>query len=196
MIYRPLDLPDPAAFVAHWQELARKNHLKGIYFIGQTPDADRELSAILQTGIDGVNTLRMHDYRRRWNPVKYALKRLCWNLSPYPKIVDYKDISRFFIAEEDSLENIFPSVLPNWDHSPRSGRGGSIIHGSSPRLFERNVRAALKAMESKQPEHQLIFIKSWNEWGEGNYMEPDLRFGRGYLEALKRAVENFPAEES
>ena len=196
MIYRPLDLPDPAAFVAHWQELARKNHLKGIYFIGQTPDADRELSAILQTGIDGVNTLRMHDYRRRWNPVKYALKRLCWNLSPYPKIVDYKDISRFFIAKEDSLENIFPSVLPNWDHSPRSGCGGSIIHGSSPRLFERNVRAALKAMESKQPEHQLIFIKSWNEWGEGNYMEPDLRFGRGYLEALKRAVENFPAEES
>ena len=190
MIYRPLELPDPAAFMEHWRRLARENGLEGIFFIGQTPNADRELAPILETGVDGVNTLRMHDYRRRWNPVKYALKRLWWNLSPYPKIVNYKDVSRFFIAGEDRRENVFPSVLPNWDHSPRSGRGGSIIHGSSPQLFERNVRDALNAVEAKQPDHRLIFIKSWNEWGEGNYMEPDLRFGRGYLEALKHAVES------
>jgi lipopolysaccharide biosynthesis protein len=34
-------------------------------------------------------------------------------------------------------------------------------------------------------EHRLIFIKSWNEWAEGNYMEPDLQFGHGYLEVLR-----------
>ena len=195
MIYRPLEMPDPTAFMEHWQKLARENGLKGIYFIGQTPNAKRDLKAILQTGVDGVNTLRMHDYRCRWNPVKYGLKRLWWNFSPYPKIVKYKDISRFFIAEEDRRENIFPSVLPNWDHSPRSGRGGSIIHGSSPQLFEHNVREALAAVAGKQPDHRLIFIKSWNEWGEGNYMEPDLRFGRGYLKALKRAIDAVSAGE-
>ena len=146
--------------------------------------------------MDGVNTLRMHDYRKHWNPAIYALKRLWWSVSPYPKIVNYKDISRFFVAEEDKSDNVFPSVLPNWDHSPRSGRGGSIIHGSSPQLFEQSVREALSAVVSKQPEHRLIFIKSWNEWGEGNYMEPDLRFGRGYLEALKRAAVNFTAAQS
>ena len=40
----------------------------------------------------------------------------------------------------------------------------------------------------KPAEHRVVFLKSWNEWAEGNYMEPDLRFGRGYLEALQTAL--------
>ncbi|MDE6878809.1 MAG: glycoside hydrolase family 99-like domain-containing protein, partial [Odoribacter sp.] len=39
--------------------------------------------------------------------------------------------------------------------------------------------------------HRLVFLRSWNEWGEGNYVEPDLKFGRGYLEALKEAIQEF-----
>ena len=36
---------------------------------------------------------------------------------------------------------------------------------------------------------KVVFIKSWNEWGEGNYMEPCLKYGHGYLEALKKALD-------
>jgi hypothetical protein len=37
---------------------------------------------------------------------------------------------------------------------------------------------------------QMLVIKSWNEWAEGNYLEPDLEFGRGWLEALARGLGN------
>jgi len=43
-------------------------------------------------------------------------------------------------------------------------------------------------VKQKSPENQIVFLRSWNEWAEGNYMEPDLKFGRGYLEALKDAL--------
>jgi hypothetical protein len=33
-------------------------------------------------------------------------------------------------------------------------------------------------------------LKSWNEWGEGNYMEPDLKYGKGYIKALRLAITN------
>lgn len=42
----------------------------------------------------------------------------------------------------------------------------------------------------KPKEERIVFLKSWNEWAEGNYMEPDLKFGRGYLEALLKAINN------
>jgi hypothetical protein len=43
-------------------------------------------------------------------------------------------------------------------------------------------------VENKETEHKIIFLKSWNEWGEGNYMEPDSVFGKQYLESLRQAV--------
>lgn len=48
----------------------------------------------------------------------------------------------------------------------------------------------LRSVSKKTGEHQIVILKSWNEWAEGNYMEPDLKFGRGYLEALNQAIIN------
>ena len=46
----------------------------------------------------------------------------------------------------------------------------------------------LEIVKGKSEEHRIIIINAWNEWGEGNYLEPDLKFGNGYLETLKDAL--------
>jgi hypothetical protein len=50
------------------------------------------------------------------------------------------------------------------------------------------VEKVLDSVGHKADEHKVVILKSWNEWAEGNYMEPDLKHGRGYLEALKEAL--------
>ena len=93
----------------------------------------------------------------------------------------------FLDRDEDTRENVFPSVIPNWDHTPRSGREGWIVTDSTPELFGKHLREAVEMVRGKAPEHRVILLKSWNEWAEGNYVEPDLKWGRGYLEVM-----NFP----
>jgi hypothetical protein len=61
-----------------------------------------------------------------------------------------------------------------------------IYINSTPEKFEKTITEALRLIEHKQPEHQILFLKSWNEWAEGNYVEPDLRFGHGYLDVLRK----------
>jgi hypothetical protein len=63
-----------------------------------------------------------------------------------------------------------------------------VLHGSTPELFGRHVREALQRVRRLEGGRRLVFIKSWNEWAEGNYLEPDQRHGRGYLEALSEAT--------
>lgn len=48
---------------------------------------------------------------------------------------------------------------------------------------------------SKINNKDFVFIKSWNEWGEGNYMEPDLKYGKGFIEALRRVVDKVLLDE-
>ncbi len=98
------------------------------------------------------------------------------------------------ITDDAYREEVIPLIAPNWDHSPRSGRSAIILKDSEPEYFYELCLKALKYVKNKSESHKLIFIQAWNEWGEGNHMEPDLKYGRGYLEALKRAIETEKTE--
>lgn len=54
--------------------------------------------------------------------------------------------------------------------------------------FSKHVIQALYYIKDKPVDKQIAFVKSWNEWGEGNYMEPDMEFGKGRIKALKDAI--------
>jgi len=81
---------------------------------------------------------------------------------------------------------VYPCVYPNWDNTPRSGARGLVAHDSTPAAFERHVADAVDRLQVFEPERRLLFVKSWNEWAEGNHLEPDRRDGLAYLEALAR----------
>lgn len=88
-----------------------------------------------------------------------------------------------------SLEGVVhPGVMPAWDNSPRQPASGQIYHGSTPALFADWLRHAVERAGQHPAGEQLVFINAWNEWAEGAYLEPDLRFGYGYLEACAAAV--------
>lgn len=86
---------------------------------------------------------------------------------------------------------VFPGVCPGWDNSPRRQNGKALIlDGSTPDLFEMWVQQkVLKTDWSLIPE-KFLFVNAWNEWAEGNHLEPCQRWDKKYLEALKRALDN------
>ena len=55
----------------------------------------------------------------------------------------------------------------------------------------KHIKDIVNLVKDKETEHQIIFLKSWNEWSEGNFMEPDLRFGKMKIEAMKEALQEF-----
>jgi hypothetical protein len=83
------------------------------------------------------------------------------------------------------------SVFVRWDNTPRRGADGIVMVNSSPEAFGQELRSTATAL----PESQLLFINAWNEWAEGNYLEPDQEFGMAYLEALRRALQETEAHE-
>lgn len=190
MIYKPLADPEVLVFMETWKKLAVENGLRGIFFVGHHNDLKNSLEEIQNSGVDAVNTTRIGNYFLvKGSFFRKVYRKLNNLLRNVPLAYPYSLMSKYFIVEkQDIQEKVYPSIIPGWDHSARSGREGLVITNSTPHLFEQHVKQAINLVENKSPENKIIFIKSWNEWAEGNYMEPDLRWGKKYLEVFKRQV--------
>lgn len=186
-IYKPLAFEHLKEFMDQWNMLAKKEGLKGFYFVGQTYDTP-DIDIILSSGIDAVNIIRLWDGFKKQSKLVSKIARRWRMITNRPRIISYKKIWPILVSDREKQENIIPTIIPNWDHTPRSGAGGTVIEDCSPELFRKHVNQAVEIVSGKMAEHQLIFLKSWNEWGEGNYMEPDMIHGRGFIEALSSVV--------
>lgn len=190
MIYRPLEYSDVTVFMNKWQELATINSLPKFYFVGQAT-SDIDAKRILSLGFDAVNIVRKDDffknwkYKNKWQTFFNKFQRLL-GFAPYH--YNYAKISKFFVQKEgiETKENIFPTLIPNWDHSPRSGKRAVIFTNSTPENFRKHLKDILDITKNKK--QKIVFLKSWNEWGEGNYIEPDLKYGHGYLNVIKEEI--------
>lgn len=185
VVYRPLFIPNAREFIDCWQELAIENGLKGVYFVGIANDIVVEKQNLKDFGFDAVIPNRLSVAVGKLNSLTYRIKR---NILKKPLVFSYKSLIKKMTGIEDVDEDVFPMVMPNWDNSPRSGMKGLIIDQSTPELFQQHFCQILDKIELKAPENKVIFLKSWNEWAEGNYVEPDLVFGTKYLEVIKRCV--------
>lgn len=195
VVYAPLDIPNCKHFIDMWRKMANDAGLNGIHFVGLSGGWESNNQKILNLGFDALTI------GNQWNAETavnhgYILQMFKTKLRKYfPRIAPldtypYKKIIKNLFCDWDKKENGYPQIIPNWDRSPRGGRRAVIYTGSTPELFKQHVKDALKLVENKQPEHKIIFLRSWNEWAEGNYMEPDLKFGHGYLDALAEAVKD------
>jgi len=202
-IYKPFCLPDVSLIISMWQKLAKKEGLKGVYFVGFTSNVERDYHPLMESGFDGVHFQRIpeavehivkHQYIYR---LGRKLNRLGLNNRHIAQgVFDYSQYIQHLTKPTDVTENMYPVIIPNWDNSPRSGRKSQIVKNSTPELFRKHVKDVFCLLKQKPPEQRIVFIKSWNEWAEGNYLEPDNQFGRKYLEVLKEEIDHYEMEET
>lgn len=190
MIYKPLEFPDVVHFIQLWQKLAKENGLEGVYFVGQTPNI-RKKDMILSKGFDAINVVRLFEFVKYRSVKRKVIEKMKRKVFSLPFVFQYKDAMKYFVGKEDSDIKVHPSIIPNWDHTPRSGLGGHVYLDSTPELFGSHVKDVLQKIKNKPKDERIAFIKSWNEWGEGNYLEPDLKYGLAYLKKLKSVLKDF-----
>ena len=183
MVYRPLALPDGKAWTERWQQMAKEAGFNGLYLLGHALYAS-EVDAVIALGFDAVNVVPIGDTKRdKRLAVRHLPTFLRYVCGKVPLHYNYSTAIRVFASSVMRREEVVPTILPNWDHSPRSKNRAFIMDHSTPEAFREHVQAIRQIVDKKQ--NQLVMLKSWNEWGEGNYIEPDKRWGQQYLDVLR-----------
>jgi hypothetical protein len=189
-IYNPLQIPNVKAFLNCWNELAAKNGLNQIFFIARCNNI-KDAEFLINQGYDAIQTNWLGDAMTKSNKVKSywnRFSRKMLNSKINSNIWDYSKLYKFLINESNRKQNYFPTLLSGWDNSPRSGKSGYIFINYNPEVFEKHLRQAIDIVQNKDIEERFIFLKSWNEWAEGNYVEPEARYGWKFLTKLKENI--------
>lgn len=211
-IFDPYSFKDIRNFIEVWRNLAKENGVKGIHFIAicnntstmkrladgsikrvlpNTKSSAEVYKEMLSLGFDGLNSFgksrgEMLALGRIRRTVRFLLQK---NISWFPSLkYDYAKVTKHFFSPEDRWDNVYPTIMPQWDRTPRAGKHEGIYINSTPENFKKHIEEALEVIKEKPKEHKILFLRSWNEWGEGNYVEPDLKYGHKFLGAIKASV--------
>jgi 2-polyprenyl-3-methyl-5-hydroxy-6-metoxy-1,4-benzoquinol methylase len=180
LIYRVPQLPDPQRTAEIWRSEAQRLGFPDLYLCwveswGRPPGGPEKF------GMDATVGFMPHHRDQVYLPVEGARGH---------RFVDYLDGARSEMGRLWTPWKRFPSVMVQWDNTARRPFGATIFRDASPRLYEHWLRYTAASVATVRPEENYLFIVAWNEWAEGNHLEPDLRYGRAFLEATRAAMLN------
>ena len=194
LVYRTELLPEPARTADIWRSEVSKAGLGDLYLARVENFASRVdprvigFDASVEFAPDGANVGKIK-FR---GPVHRLLASsgLLPGVYVDGKVVNYRAMMLGMLGKPDPAFTRFRCVTPMWDNTARRRTGARIYVGSTPKLYEAWLtETAKQTIEKFPPGERLVFVNAWNEWAEGCHLEPDLKWGRQYLDATKAALE-------
>ena len=192
LVYRAENLPDPARTAEIWREEARKAGVEEPYLC--------LVESFVKCDPGDINFDAATEFAPDW-----------WNKGPQlkadPELFSHDKDSLGEVIEDNWVHSYqglvdtmldkevpeykwFRCVTPSWDNWARMQKGANIFLGSTPEKYKAWLSHVIDSTMSRfTGEERIVFINAWNEWAEGNHLEPDQRFGHGYLEATSRALD-------
>ena len=194
-LWQAFRMPDLKEFIACWQKMAKENGLPGIHFVAlwwsDSEFTKESFDRYNDVGIEAINPayLTYAEDRALGSKLRKKVRGLfnrvtLGNFGSIKKF-DYKNIIPYLTKEIDKEDLVYPTILSGYDRTARSGAKATIYYNYTPELFSKHIKQIIDSVQDKPFEHRIVFLKSWNEWAEGNYVEPDQKYGHGYLDALR-----------
>ena len=186
LVYRASLLPDPAATAERWRAYARSAGIGELYLV-RVQSFPQEHGDPREIGFDASLEFQP-DWTNLGEPA-----RILENGGHH--VFDYAGVVRRQIAKAPPEFRCFPGVTPGWDNSARRRSNAYIFEGSTPEIYAQWLEHAAKRVRAFPPEERIVAVNAWNEWAEGNHLEPDRESGRAYLEATRNALDAVSAAE-
>jgi lipopolysaccharide biosynthesis protein len=193
LVYRTSKIPDPLHTTKIWRDEALKSGIGEIYLC-QVESFNEEQRDPTQIGFDAAVEFQP-DWTRLGLPLQTGRR---WNLaralglteSAYVenRVYDYATVAEHMKEKPSPKYRRFPCVTPAWDNAARRKSAATVLHHSTPELYERWLEHAVQRTLKDNPLEKIVFINAWNEWAEGNHLEPCQKWGHAYLQATQRVL--------
>lgn len=109
-------------------------------------------------------------------------------------IFDYAKVVEEQCIKERPNYKCYETLMLSWDNTARKQNHSNIFSNFSLDLYKdwlSNIAEHTFYNQNIPNEEKFVFINAWNEWAEGTHLEPDIKYGYGYLEATYEVLKNY-----
>lgn len=196
LIYRINSINNANEMIRFWNSKAIEDGYEGIHCVQMLTRIDEEVNKSAHAIVDfepnrtfsGWNINNLFTWWRLKRFLRISLLRMDFLINLIRDTIDYHSFYKDIIKDKKKHDNHYYGVFNDFDNTARKGRRGVSFKGANPDSFGHYLKKIIDISIEKNKE--FIFIFAWNEWGEGGYLEPDVRYGYGYLEAIKNVIAN------
>lgn len=204
LVYRAHRITQIGAMFDHWRELAHRRGLPGLYLVSMKqyefpiPEVLRHFDATMQfQPFEAIYSPDFEDPGIETSKAIAPIRMLPEKIQDILRALRYKYFSGLTFYDYDKVWKqilkvereggipAFPGAFVDWDNTARYVKRARIFRGASPERFAHWFRQLVEITARRPAPEHFIFLNAWNEWAEGTYLEPDERFGHGYLEAIR-----------
>ena len=179
LVYRPSDLPDPKRTTDLWRREAQRLGFSDLYLCW-VEGWGRPRGGPESFGFDAtVGFVEFLELRRLFT-AESSMR--------HHRILDYVSTYEARLSRPPRPWKHFPAVTPGWDNTARHPSNATVFEGVTPEHYRRWLERTVESLCDTREEENFLFVVAWNEWAEGNHLEPDLRFGRAFLEATRSVL--------
>jgi len=192
-IYRPALFPNIKQTLNNWREEARKlgtgelyiGYMQGFNLKADPASLGFDVAIDFQPDFYDLPSQESGDLldivatKTRIRPSAYH----------HNTIVNYSSYSDRMMKRPAPSYKRFPGITPMWDNTARRKNGAFILKDATPEKYQVWLDNIFKTFKPYSVDENFIFINAWNEWAEGNHLEPCQKWGRRYLEATKKVID-------
>lgn len=187
LVYRVGIFPNPKKMTESWREIFCKEGVGEVYLaMAETFDQANVETNPADYGFDATVEFPPHGLRAKGAIFK---PRKMLNPEFNGNVFDYRKFALSYMNRKMPAYTLFRTIVPSWDNTARKKNNSDILVYSTPGSYRAWLEFVVdQTLERYSGDERIIFINAWNEWAEGAYLEPDLRFGQGYLEATCKVL--------
>jgi hypothetical protein len=184
LVYRPLLIPDVRDFTAMCRQEFRQAGFDGVHLAYvECMETVRKPARPNELGFDAC--------------VEFPPQGLAVPAADSPISIrgdftgacyDYESTVLGMVSRTSVDYKRYPTVFPSWDNTPRQPLRCDSFVKTGPEAFQVYVEEKLdEVTRTFVGDERLLFVNAWNEWAEGTHLEPDMKYGHRWLEAIHNA---------
>ncbi|MGL4631743.1 MAG: glycoside hydrolase family 99-like domain-containing protein [Leadbetterella sp.] len=190
LFYNSHIIPELKETIAVWRDEVKKHGFEDIYLAGVTT-GEKLIEEPIELGFDALvewqpDWVNLHTAPSLWTRLKTKLK-----INNSYRRISYDEVVRRMKTKKEPSYKNYKCIMPSWDNCARRKTNAFLISDSTPDKYKDWLEDVCEKSNVYSNEENFVFLNAWNEWAEGNHLEPDQKWGKQYLQKTKEVLQNY-----